>query len=322
MIPQNLTFINCQPHNQYFRWQLEVLITNFREHKISDKLEVIVWFHDHARFEKGWDVLEKKYSEVKFFYYVDEAVFPDDYPKQGWGYIPQIRPHSLKKHFRDHAERLKDKIFFYHDCDIIFNRLPDFNTLCQGDINWQSDTSGYLDYDYLERKELQGNIPDNEVINHLAKIGGITKETILSYKHNTGGAQYIFKGIDAGFWEDVERDCIEIYKYLHIDVNKKYFKSENEGFQSWCADMWAVNFNLWKRGKITSVTPLLDFSWATDNIEVFEKKPIFHNAGATSLSKNLFYKGAWIDKSPIGKPIKVSKNFASYKYVEAIQKVR
>lgn len=325
-----MIFVSAQPHDLYFLWQCEVQIVNFRKHKISDKMHILVWYPD-AELEKKegkipqrvrineWEKLSKKYPEVKFFFYKDRGTDLKTY-------IPQLRPHILSEHFDNHPE-LKNEVIFYHDSDIIFNYLPDFKSLSEGDINWESDTSSYLDYAYLKRKEEQGKIPEGEAIGLLAKIGNVTIDIIKSYEKKTGGAQYILKNIDGDFWRDVERQVLEIRKaFMHGrpgTINTKYFKSENEGFQSWCADMWAVNFALWSRGRKTDITTELDFSWATDSYETYLKKPIFHNAGATSTNKRLFYKGDWINRSPIGlKQLFVSKSFAQHEYVEAIKEVK
>jgi hypothetical protein len=83
------------------------------------------------------------------------------------------------------------------DSDVIFRELPDFQTLLKDDICWQSDTSSYLDYNYLIAKEKQGNIPDNLAVKKMAEIGEITPEIIQSYMGKTGGAQYLLKHIDA-----------------------------------------------------------------------------------------------------------------------------
>ena len=325
----NIKFIQACPHDLYFIWQVEVNIVNFRKHKISHLMHVLVWYPDNEMLQKKghspvkikideWVALARKYPEVSFSFYKDTGV------DLGL-YIPQLRPQILAKHF-DMYPHLKNEVIFYHDSDIIFNYLPDFQSLAEGAINWQSDTSHYLDYDYLRRKEQQGNIPEHEAIETLAKIGNVTVDIIKSYTGRTGGAQYILKGIDGDFWRDVERQCVEIRKAFSFSVpnsiNKKYFKSEAEGFQSWCADMWAVNMALWSRGKITDVTSELDFSWATDSAETYQKKPIFHNAGATKGHPGLFYKGDWIDKSPLGKNHAVKKDSASWFYVEAMKEVK
>lgn len=314
-----MIFIQVIPYDFYFSWQIDIQITNFRKFNLSDKMEILVWYPKGNPKLDIWKKLEKKYSEVKFFYYEDEGV-------ELSLYIPQLRPHTLKKHFKIHEKRLKDKIFFYHDADIIFNYLPDFNKLCEGDINWQSDCSGYLDYSYLRRKEVQGNIPEGEAISILANIGNITIDTLKLYDGKTGGAQNILKNIDSEYWEDVERQCLEIRKaFFHGikgSINQKYFPSESAGFQSWTCDMWAVNMALWSRGIITNVTKDLDFSWATDNAETYHKKPIYHNAGANGNQPGIFYKGKWINESPIGKKHSVKKDSASFFYVEAMNEVK
>jgi hypothetical protein len=110
-------------------------------------------------------------------------------------------------------------------------------------------------------------------------------------------------------------------------INTKYFSSEESGFQSWCADMWALNFALWNRNYVTQTTTQLDFSWATDSLKTFTEKPIFHNAGACMpadpLTGNIFYKGEWINRSPIGVDIPLPKEgSASRQYVLAIKEVK
>lgn len=324
-----MIFISAQPHDPYFVWQVEVQITNFRKFGISDKMHVVVWYPDtEVQKQKGrpqepftevlWKKLEEKYPEVSFFYYKDSILDIDLY-------IPVLRPRTLAKHFDKHPELAKE-VLFYHDSDIIFNYLPDFDELSKGDINWQSDTSGYLDYNYLSRKEQEGKIPDNQAIKKLCEIGGISVDTLKSYSGKTGGAQCILKQVDGDFWRDIEKQVMDIRKaFAHgqpNSINTTYFKTENAGFQSWCADMWALNMALWKRGKVTDVTPLLDFSWATDSYETFLKKPIYHNAGATRSTPHLFYKGDWINKSPLGKVLKVKGGTASEQYVRAIYDVK
>lgn len=345
-----MIFLSAQPCDIYFLWQVEVQIVNFRKHGISDKMHILVWHPKEeemitrdkkgievARFKRmpdltGWKVLQEKYPEVKIILYPDEGV---DLTL----YISQLRPHILSRHFDVYPE-LKDEVIFYHDSDIIFNYLPDFQKLIEGDINWQSDTSGYLDYNYLRDIEKKGNIPEDEAIGVLCQIGNISLETLKSYTGRTGGAQYILREVDGDFWRDVERQCLEIrLAFTHVSspdvqktslnkqrlansINTKYFVHEHAGFQSWCADMWAVNMALWSRNKVTDTTKELDFSWGSDNRETYLKKPIYHNAGVTGPNNGQFYKAKWRDKSPIGLVHPVNKNSASYFYVQAINSVK
>lgn len=314
----NLIFINVVPLDHYMHWQEEVMITNFLSKGIKN-IEILVWYPKHRELElKNWKTLETKYPTVKFFYYEDSGVNLNLY-------IPQLRPHTLKKHFKKHKFRLKDKVFFYHDADIIFRELPDFELLMKDNIVWQSDCSGYLDYSYLKRKEIEGNIPENELVNLLEKIGNLSPNTIKNYNNKTGGAQTLLKNIDYKFWEDVERLSMDIrVKLFHgipNSINTKYFKDENSGVQSWCCDMWALNFALWKRNIKTDVHKELDFSWASDTNETYLKKNIYHNTGASSSKDGTFLKTEWINKSPIGINLPINENSASKYYVEAINNV-
>lgn len=318
MTLKDLIFLQVVPHDLYFEWQLEVQIVNFRKFGISDQMHILVWHPVNSNRLGEWVKLKKKYPEVNLYLYQDTGVNLKLY-------ISQLRPHTLKKYFRAFSEKLKDKVFFYHDSDILFRELPDFEKLMNDNICWQSDTSSYLDYSYLRTVEKRGKIDEDYAVKILADIGGVTVDKFKEYDKRTGGAQYILKGIDADFWEDVERMCIEIRQkfsyHINGSVNWYFFNSENEGFQSWCADMWAINMAMWKRGMQTEITPLLDFSWATDKIETYYKKPIFHNAGATGKEPGIFYKGAWIKESPLYKTHDVDPQMASSKYVEAISEV-
>lgn len=345
MIPENLQLISAQPHDFYFMWQIEVQIVNFRKFGLSDRMHVLVWFPDNKLREqrgepveifdmKGWIELSQRYPEVKFYFYKDKGVSVDQFLL----YIPQLRPQILAKHFDLHPE-LTDKLIFYHDSDILFNFLPDFEKLGQGDANWISNTSHYLDYSYMRRIEEKGSIPQEEAIQVMCDIGKVPVEFFKSMDGDNGGAQYILKNIDGDFWRDVEETSLQIRKafthknesnaaqhpsniiLLENSVNSRYFPNENDGFQSWCADMWAINFCIWNRQRDIFTTPDLDFSWATDGKETYLKKPIYHNAGATGAQPGIFYKGAWRDKSPIGKNHAVRKDSASWFYAQAIMEV-
>jgi hypothetical protein len=42
--------------------------------------------------------------------------------------------------------------------------------------------------------------------------------------------------------------------------------------QFWTAEMWSLLWNLWLSDYKTEITNELDFSWATDNVEKYEKR--------------------------------------------------
>lgn len=323
---KDLIFISAQPIDApYFIWQLDVQLNSFREIGISSQCEVLGW--DREVHDSGWEKLIEKYPEVKFFNYKDKGCNLSLY-------IPVIRPHILKQHFLEHKDRLAGKAFFYHDSDILFRELPDFESMLQDDVVYVSDTISYVGANYLVSKAKQGNLPsENFVVDRLGRLANLSSEDIIKRNADSGGAQYLLKNIDYKYWEDVEKFCIASRDLLMNHINKTYFKSENEGYQSWTADMWAVLYNLWNRGIETKVTDKLDFTWATSRIEEYYKKPIFHLAGSTGRPikttkdgvetiHHLFYKGAYINKSPIGLDHSyISKEYCSWKYVEAMQKV-
>jgi len=312
---EKLKFISAQPSDFNYTWEIDVQCNNFREMKISDSYIVLVYVKSELDL-KHWKVIENKYKEVKFRYYTGEL---DTHL-----YEPIIRPYCLKKFFETEKE---DIAYFYLDSDVIFRELPDFSEMLKDDIVYQSDTSSYLDYTYLKLKEAEGKIPEHEVISELAKIGEITVDLIKSYNAKTGGAQYLLKNIDADFWQDVFDKSLAIRKYLYYGsdgVNKKYFNSEPAGFQSWCADMWAVNFSLWKRGIKTDIHKELSFCWTTDSKEKWFAHKLFHNAGACR--KGMFDKKSpsWKKISPVSVKDRISvlSAFANFYYVEAIKKVK
>jgi hypothetical protein len=89
--------------------------------------------------------------------------------------------------------------------------------------------------------------------------------------------------------------------------------------QKWCADMWAVLWMSLKRGNKVQISKELNFSWGTSPISDYESCKIFHNAGVTTSSGGLFYKGEFINKNPFESDLSfVRKDMASFKYVEAI----
>jgi len=97
--------------------------------------------------------------------------------------------------------------------------------------------------------------------------------------------------------------------------------------QFWTAEIWSVLWNLWLYNYETKVVDELSFSWATDNIEKYEKYPILHMAGVTDdLKKTKFYKGEFINENPIKKLIEDPTYFdyvdiksSTIKYIEVMR---
>lgn len=288
--------ITAQPDDQYFIWQNHLYIEScLNQGFTQDQIQILLYKPKNRQFNNNWNKLKEIYPDINIFLYEDKGV------QQFLGvYIPILRPHILWQHFEVYPE-LKDKTIIYTDSDILWLDTLNINHLLLDNINYVSDASSYLNYSYFENKYKQV-IPEKleeaksvDFLKEVCNIVGVDKKIVIDNNNNTGGVQYILKNIDADFWKKVETDVLKIRLYLQ-QVNKIYFKNENDGIQSWCADLWAVQFNLWYRNLETKVVKELDFAWATEPIEKLNSCTIFHNAGVIGKYMNdipYFYKGAY-----------------------------
>ena len=288
--------ITAQPDDQYFIWQNHLYIESCLKQGFNqDQIHILLYKPKNRQFNNNWNKLKEIYPDINIFLYEDKGV------QQFLGvYIPILRPHILWQHFEVYPE-LNNKTIIYTDSDILWLDTLNINHLLLDNINYVSDASSYLNYSYFENKYKQV-IPEKlkeaksvDFLKEICNIVGIDKKIVIDNNNNTGGVQYILKNIDADFWKKVETDVLKIRLYLQ-QVNKIYFKNENDGIQSWCADLWAVQFNLWYRNLETKVVKELDFAWATEPIEKLNSCTIYHNAGVTGKYMNnipYFYKGAY-----------------------------
>ncbi len=244
--------------------------------------------------KEQWDKIQEFYPKMKMFFYEDKGV------QQHLGlYIPILRPHCLWQHFEAFPE-LRDEIIIYTDCDILWTKPIDFSNLYEGDCSYVSDAKSYLNVSYFESK-VRDVKPDKleeykqrDIVKELCDIVGIDKSVAIENNNNTGGVQYVLKNVDSFFWKKVERDVLSIRRHL-LQVNKEFFESENKGIQSWCADLWAIQYNLWLKG-CCKVTDDLSFLWCHDSAERLKTTNIYHNAGATNEGTEefpVFYKGKY-----------------------------
>ena len=312
-----LTLMCVQPCIQYYAWQVEVMLTNFKNLKIGDEFEI----HCLFAFNKNEEDWEEKVATIKkveeafrgfaeFFYYEDTREYPVYY-------ISSIRPNILKQHFRAIPE-LSQQTIFYHDCDIVFSKFPLFlHNYQQNDINWYvSDTISYIGYEYIKSK-------GDDVLHKMCDIVGISPNLVKERQFQSGGAQYIMKGLDASFFNKVEKDAENLFSEItQLNNQKKAKDPTHHELQIWCADMWAVLWNAWLKGYNTNVIREMDFSFATDDDIRYREKTIFHNAGVTpDNASKCFYKGDFINVLPYEIEDNYDKNTASYKYFEIIKSI-
>jgi hypothetical protein len=293
---KDLKFIQACPDDTYYTWQVNLWLESLRDIGHSDKAISLIFTPKGRAKNNKWKQIVDLYPEAEFYFYEDE----DELSKLLGIYIPVLRPYVLWKHFKLHPE-LSEKAIFYCDSDILF--MKDFNVdqFLEDDINYLSDTNSYINAKYFDSKinqvlpEKLEEYKTRDILAELCSIIGITREIAEKNNDHSGGAQYLLKNIDSNFWSKVMNDSILIRTYLQ-QVNREFFKDENTGFQSWCADMWAVLWNLWFREQETKVVPELAFAWSTDPMSKLDTHTILHNAGIVSETGNgypAFYKGKY-----------------------------
>lgn len=331
---KQLKIITCQPNDLYFLWQLRVQLYNLHKYGLSDIYTALVWHHDgragNKTFHEEWSKLAQDYPEANIVFYRDDSGGLKDM-MQKFHYIPLLRPWLLQKYFTD-VPTLKDNAILYIDSDVIFTKKPDFSRLLDDDICYLSDTKSYIAASYFDSK-VKDVLPDwveaykqHDILQGLLDHFQLTRKQAEDRESGSGGAQYLLKNIDAQFWQDVFAGCIRVRTYLQ-SINRRFFESEDKGFQSWCSDMWSVLFTLWRTDKVTECPKEMDFCWATDPISRWDEVQIYHDAGAHTREiapgHQLFLKREMKYLNNEGTPFEddlsfVSKDYCSRNYVKEI----
>ena len=310
-----MIYISAQPDTVYFHWQVELYLYQFSKHGIVDDCYALFGY---TKEPSDYAIkLSKKYKGLKL--YKDT--------REDKSYIPSIRPHILKKFFEEFPDLGKE--VFYHDSDIFLVKMPDFKTLLNDDIGYVSDTISYIGYNYIHDsskryKEAYPELKEDDIFYGMTDIINIDPELVKANELNSGGAQYLLKNIDEGFFEQCELQCNTLHAFFK-NYDKKY--PIKNPIQSWTVDMWVVLWEYLKRGNIVRCHKELDFSWATNSVYEYYSKNIFHLAGVTTETSNdKFYKGQYTQKNIFieyanNKSIfdHISKNNATYEYTNVIK---
>lgn len=318
----DIIFVTAQPDVPYFHWQCEIYIYNFIEKGISpNQIHVLFSTLYNAKPTKGSLQLKNKYG-VNVHHYNDD--------REDKSYIPSIKPYLIHKWLEEFPEY--GKMFFLHDADIVFRILPNFNVLTKDEITYTSDTIGYIGYNYImdcckRYKTKHPNSKQGQLIQEMVDVVGISLDVVKNNQQNSGGAQYLIKNTNTELWKKIYKDCTPLYKQM-LDYQKRFPINPGQ-IQFWTAEMWSVLWNLWLHGIETKITDELDFSWATNSVDVYNKKPILHMSGITNdLKSNNFYKGEFINKNPI-EELKRNKHYFDYikedsatiKYIDIIKQL-
>ena len=310
---ENLYWICAQPASFYYSWQVDAMLLSFEKSGEVDlsKVHIVSSVPSFAagpndRFKKVQDKWVQK--GVLFSYYEDT--------RGAHNYISSIRPHILQKHWQAYPWLAAQNIM-YHDCDIALTKPLPLEDKLSKDLDktcFVSDTISYVGAKYIESKK-------HGIFEKMCEIVDIDQELVRNKEKESGGAQYLLKpGITAQFWQKVYRNSEDLYKIITERVREvKKEEPDWHEIQIWCADMWAVLWNLWKLGYDTPCHDDFEFGWGTQQMSQWEKHAIFHNAGVTKQETGKpFYKGLYINTDPTKAP-RPDDNWASQKYYDLIK---
>ena len=301
----DILFVSAQPDVPYFIWQIKLYVHNFIENGINPNQIHVVLGMVNGKKEPSIESKELNVLGINVHHFTDDRVKKH--------YIPSIKPYLISKWIQSNSSY--GKLFFLHDADIIFRELPRFDRLLSDDIIYLSDTIGYIGYNYImdccNRYEKQHtNSQKGQLINEMLNVIGVDIETVKHNQENSGGGQYLIKNTNCELWDKIYKDSTNLYDQM-LDYQKRFPINPGQ-IQFWTAEMWALLWNLWLYGHQTKITNELDFSWATDSLEVYNNRPILHMAGVTDDLKNTkFFKGDYINVDPIQK-LKENENHFDY----------
>jgi len=317
---KKILFVSAQPDVPYFIWQIKLYIHNFIQNGVDPSQIHVILGIVNVGGKPSEESLKLKEFGINLHHFVDF--------RKKKNYIPSIKPYLISHWIQTNSEY--GKLFFLHDADIMFKNLPNFDKLLEDDICYLSDTIGYIGHDYIvdccERYERQHPTSEkNQLLTEMASVIGVDVDTIKENQENSGGGQYLIKNTNSELWDKIYKDSSLLYEQM-LNYHQKFPISPGE-IQFWTAEMWSLLWNLWLYGFETKVTNKLDFSWATDNVDIYEQKPILHMAGVTeNLKSTKFYKGEYINVDPIEELRKNSKHFdyidsnsATIKYIDNIK---
>jgi hypothetical protein len=299
-----MKYICAQPPILYYEWQLHIFLKSLITHGIDAKDICIITLKDHPKASPTFQTLGEIYG-VQIYYYPDT--------RKSIVYIPSIRHHLLIQHWQSNPE-LINEVVFYCDSDILLRQPLNLHDKLNDDIWYVSDAKSYIGHDYIKQHGVN-------VLDKMCAIVGIKKSLVKEQQNNSGGAQYLLKHVTTEFWQEVYDDSINLFTELSKYNQTQEKLSKKPQLQIWCADMWAILWNAWKRGITTKITSDFDFSWGSSTQAEWDNKPIYHNAGVIkSDCDGQFCKANYIDMLPPA-DLQLHTELANKNYYQVVQAV-
>jgi len=299
-VKDEIRFISAQPDELYFIWQTEVYLTNFIS--LDVPAENCVALFGHKPDEQPSEALCTLRAR---FPTVDIRAYPDTRDAEGSAYSASIQPHLIDKSLGD-SPHWEKALTFYHDSDIAFRHLPNFDAILKAHPSAcvLSDTRDYIGYEYLQAccKNIAADnphIPTNELIVKMCDVVGIDISVVRDNEVNSGGAQYLLRGVDRAYWQKVYRDSIAISKLFdEYFIERRLPKCANDYIQIWTAGMWSYLWNLWWFEFDTAVHPEMQFLFSDASSS--EPASVLHMTGVREEQKHILYnKTDWWSKNPL-----------------------
>ncbi|MGO1748628.1 hypothetical protein [Alkalibacterium gilvum] len=289
-----MKYVMAQPAVPRFEWEVKVAIYGLLKAGVL-KEDIVILFSRHE---------ESVISEIKNID-VNVHVYSDD--RVDFEYIPSIKPYLMYRYLEEDVSR-ENETYFFMDSDVIVKEQPETDSHLRG-VWYGSDCGGYLNYDYIVQCDNGFNI-----LKDMSEIVGVSIEDIKSMNNDSIGAQYIMSKPSSEYFKKVYEDSIKLWKYI---------KDKDTNYQKWCQEMVATLWNMPLFDVMPRAKKEMEFTWATDSIEKWNKNKIYHNAGVTQDMKDMFFKGDYINKDPFNEDFShINKDTSSYEYTKLITEAK
>jgi hypothetical protein len=299
MLKDEIRFVSAHPDRLHFVWQTHVYLANFVSLGIPARNCVALFgLEPGAEPTPALERLRARFPDA------DIRLYPDTREPAGHDYPPSIQPHLIAKALAD-SPSWESELTFFHDCDVVFRRLPDFERMQREhpEACLLSDTRDYIGFEHLQKRSEKiraerPELPPDDLIHRMCQVVGIDFDLVRQNEKGSGGAQYLLRGVGRRYWDRVYRDSLALHQFFARYLGALDLAEEPKRYvQTWTAGMWAYLWNLWREGLETVVHPELKFLFSGASSR--EPATLLHMAGLQDeLKPSHFDKQDWWELDP------------------------